>query len=186
MKHPNVSLIIDQLMFFSVMMLCSILFSNARPYSLGRKCVAQQAVCLYLPSCETPFFFFLSVIVPTLPLCQLWTPLPKKRKTCFDCSSFQVKERNGKCGFWLSGEVLFAINKNLKAFWGPSPHLLGVLRISLWYRKMNRNAALTRLLCNENSAARVINSGLGLPSFPAAPEYKSILFHWFCLWVIIF
>lgn len=41
-------------MFFSVMMLCSILSLNALPYSLGRKCVAQQAVCLYFISCKTP------------------------------------------------------------------------------------------------------------------------------------
>lgn len=41
-------------MFFSVMMLCSILSLNALPYSLGRKCVAQRAVCLYSISCETP------------------------------------------------------------------------------------------------------------------------------------
>lgn len=42
-------------MFFSVMMLCSIFSLNALPYSLGRKCVAQQAVCLYFISCKTPF-----------------------------------------------------------------------------------------------------------------------------------
>lgn len=42
-------------MFFSVMMLCSILSFNALPYSLGRKCVAQQAVCLYFIGCKTPF-----------------------------------------------------------------------------------------------------------------------------------
>lgn len=40
-------------MFFSVMMLCSILPLTA--YSLGRNCVAQQAVCLDFISCETPF-----------------------------------------------------------------------------------------------------------------------------------
>lgn len=42
-------------MFFSVMMLCSIFSFNALPYSLGRKCVAQQAVCLYVIGCKTPF-----------------------------------------------------------------------------------------------------------------------------------
>lgn len=42
-------------MFFSVMMLCSILPLTALPYSLGRNCVAQQAVCLDFISCETPF-----------------------------------------------------------------------------------------------------------------------------------
>lgn len=42
-------------MFFSVMMLCSIFSFNALPYSLGRKCVAQQAVCLYFIGCKTPF-----------------------------------------------------------------------------------------------------------------------------------
>lgn len=42
-------------MLFCFMMLCSILSLNALPYSLGRKCVAQQAVCLYFISCKTPF-----------------------------------------------------------------------------------------------------------------------------------
>lgn len=42
-------------MFFSVDVMLHFVSFNALPYSLGRKCVAQQAVCLYFTGCETPF-----------------------------------------------------------------------------------------------------------------------------------
>lgn len=79
-------------MFFSVMMLCSILSLNALPYSLGRKCVAQQAVCLYLISCKTPFT---CNYVPVFPSVKVMEP-KRVGKDFFLISFFQVQEHNGK------------------------------------------------------------------------------------------
>lgn len=114
-------IIIDQLMFFSVMMLCSILPLTALPYSLGRDCVAQQAVCLDFISCETPFICN-CVSHPTPPFRWNVPPssLPPKamgaKKSLKDFFligfAFQVQEHDGKSWFWLSGEPLMPANQN--------------------------------------------------------------------------
>lgn len=84
-------------MFFSVMMLCSILSLNALPYSLGRKCVAQQAVCLYFISCKTPST---CNCVPDKmfppPSLQSNGTQKESEKDFFLISFFQVQEHNGK------------------------------------------------------------------------------------------
>lgn len=46
------------------------------------------------------------------PASQLWNP----KKSQFISFFFQVQEHNGKCWFWLSGEVLMPINPNLNPF----------------------------------------------------------------------
>lgn len=78
------------------MMLCSILSFNALPYSLGRKCVALQAVCLYLIGCKKPFT---CNCVPDkmFPLRQSYGNQKKKvGKDTFLISFFQIQEHNGK------------------------------------------------------------------------------------------
>lgn len=75
---------------------------NADPNSLGRKCVAQQAVCLYLMGCKTPF---LSVIVYSPSISYR---IPKKVGTIHvNNNSFRrCWNRTVSLGFWLRGKVL--------------------------------------------------------------------------------
>lgn len=94
--------IIDQLIFFSVMMLCSILSLNALPYSLGRKCVAQQAVCLLLSVVRR----LLPVIVcpiKCLPLRQSYGTQKESERTSFWLAFFRYRNTTVSLDFdWVA------------------------------------------------------------------------------------
>lgn len=130
-------IIIDQLMFFSLMMLCSILPLTALPYSLGRNCVAQQAVCLDFISCETPFICnCVSHPTPPPPFDEMFPPPPSRQKATGAKKSlkdffligfpFQVQEHDGKSWFWLSGESFMPANQNHNP---SAPPLMGVEKV---------------------------------------------------------